>query len=147
MPEKEKTTRDKNGRFTKGNTIGEATRFKEGHTESSKYRDEICEMMITYFKTSEDFPTFEEFAGEILGVDEQTLANWQEAHAQFRIAHDICLTIQKGKLKKGGVSGKYNAAFSKFIAVNCHGMSDKSESDSKVSITLTTNAEIDEESN
>ena len=147
MPEKEKTTRDKNGRFTKGNTIGKETRFMEGNDLSLKYKDEMCDMMITYFQTSEEFPTFEEFAGEILGVDEQTLANWREAHARFRIAYDICLTIQKGKLKKGGVSGKYNAAFSKFIAVNCHGMTDKSESDSKVSITLTTNAEIDEESN
>ena len=145
--ENEKTTRDKNGRFTKGNTIGKETRFLEGNDLSLKYRDEMCDMMIQYFKTTKDFPTFEEFAGEILDVDEQTLANWRESHPRFRITYDKCRTIQKGKLVKGGVTGAYNAAFSKFMAVNCYGMTDKSESDSKVSITVTTNAEVDEESN
>lgn len=146
MPKKEET-RDKNGRFTKGNTIGEETRFKEGNDLSIKYREEFCNKMIEYFKSAKDFPTFEEFAGEIIDVDEQTLANWKEAYPRFRTAYAKCLTIQKGRLIKGGVSGKLNSAFSKFIAVNCYGMSDKSESDSKVSITVTTNAEIDEESN
>lgn len=135
------------GQFKKGNTIGKETRFKEGHTFSVKYREEFCNKMIEYFKSAKDFPTFEEFAGEIIDVDEQTLANWKEAYPQFRTAYAKCLTIQKGRLVKGGMSGKYNAAFSKFIAVNCHGMSDKSESDSKLNITVKTTAEIDEESN
>jgi hypothetical protein len=135
------------GQFKKGNTIGQETRFKEGNTFSVKYKDEYCDRMLEYFKTSEEYPTFAEFAGDIIGVDKQTLANWKESHPRFRIAYDICLSIQEGRLVKGGVSGKYNAAFAKFIAVNCHGMSDKSENDSKLNITVKTTAEIDEESN
>lgn len=138
---------ENSGQFKKGNTIGKETRFKEGHTLSCKYKNEYCEMMIDFFRNAKDFPTFEEFAGEVIDVDEQTLQNWKEEHPQFRTAYAKCLTIQKGRLVKGGVSGKYNAAFSKFIAVNCHGMTDKSENDSKMTVTITTNSEVDEESN
>ena len=45
------------------------------------------------------------------------------------------------------MSGAYNSAFAKFLAVNTHGMTDKSENDSKMTVTITTNAEVDEESN
>lgn len=137
---------ENSGQFKKGNTIGKETRFKEGNTFSVKYKEEYCDMMIDFFRNATDFPTFEEFAGEIIDVEEQTLANWREQYPRFRIAYAKCLTIQKGRLVKGGVSGKYNAAFSKFIAVNCHGMTDKSENDSKMTVTITTNAEVDEES-
>jgi hypothetical protein len=61
--------------------------------------------------------------------------------------YKVCLSIQKARNQEGGMSGAYNASFAKFLAVNTHGMSDKSESDSKLNITVKTTAEIDEESN
>jgi hypothetical protein len=138
---------ENSGQFKKGNTIGKETRFKEGNTFSVKYKEEYCEKMVDYFEKAEDFPTFEEFAGEIIGVDDTTLLNWKEAYPRFRATYNKCLTIQKGKTVRGAMTGKYNAAFAKFMAVNCYGMTDKSENDSKMTVTITTNAEVDEESN
>ena len=135
------------GQFKKGNTIGMETRFKEGNTFSVKYKDEYCGKMLEYFTNATDFPTFEEFAGKIIGVGEKTLYNWKEEHPRFTATFEKCLAIQKGMTFKGAMTGKYNAAFAKFMAVNCYGMSDKSESDSKLNITVKTTAEIDEESN
>lgn len=138
---------ENSGRFKKGNTIGIETRVKPGETLASKYKDEYCEKMLEYFKNATDFPTFEEFAGRIIGIGERTLWDWKEKHPQFATTFEQCLAIQKGMTIAGGMSGKYNAAFAKFMAVNCHGMSDKSENDSKMTVTITQNDVIDEESN
>lgn len=145
--ENEKTTRDKNGRFTKGNTIGKESRFIDGHEYSCKYREEICDQMIEWFRTYDKYPTFETFAGMVLGISDTTLFYWKERYPQFELAYNICLAIQKGNNHEGAMSGRYNASFAKFLAVNTHGMTDKSENDSKMTVTITTNAEVDEESN
>lgn len=147
MPEKEKTTRDEHGRFTKGNTIGIASRFFEGHEYSCKYREEICDEMIDWFISYDKYPTFDGYAGLVLHVAGNTLDNWREKHPQFDLAYKVCLSIQKARNQEGGMSGAYNSAFAKFLAVNTHGMTDKSENDSKMTVTITTNAEVDEESN
>jgi hypothetical protein len=135
------------GQFKKGNTVGMETRFKEGNTFAVKYKDEYCEKMLEYFRNATDFPTFEEFAGEIIGVGERTLWEWKNNHPRFATTFEKCLAIQKGMTLKGAMIGKYNAAFAKFMAVNCYGMTDKSENDSKMTVTITQSAEIDEESN
>lgn len=145
--ENEKTTRDKNGRFTKGNTIGKESRFFEGNDYSCKYREEICEEMIEWFESYDKYPTFDGYAGKVLHVAGRTIDYWKEKHPRFALAYDVCLSIQKSRNQEGAMSGAYNANFAKFLAVNTHGMTDKSESDSKVSISITTNAEVDEESN
>lgn len=138
---------ENSGQFKKGNTIGKETRFKEGNTVTLKYKDEYCEKMIEYFENATDFPTFEEFAGRVIGIGERTLWNWKDTQPRFATAFEKCLAIQKGMTLKGAMIGKYNPAFAKFMAVNCYGMTDKSENDSKMTVTITTNAEVDEESN
>ena len=128
-------TRDENGRFTKGNTIGESTRFKYRHKISSKYKDEYCDLMYEYFSMPErrdgaPYPTFEGFAASI-GVILETLENWREAHAHFRDIYTLCAQMQKDNVINGGLRETYNAQFAKFIAINNHGMKDKTEQEFK----------------
>lgn len=99
MSEQEK--KNNSGQFKKGNTIGKETRFKKNNTASVKYKDEFCDMMITFFneRPSEviyeeeyhkdgtlkkrvpkivlppKYPTFEAFAVSI-GVNSRTLREW-----------------------------------------------------------------------
>lgn len=144
--------RDARGRFTKKNNIGEATefkpgneigketRFKENNNFSTKYNDNYCELMLKYFTESEHYPTFELFA-ETIGVTEQTLQNWCNDRPRFCAYYQRCKNIQKGRLLQGGLEYKYNSTLVKFIAINCHGMSDKTEQkvEGETNATITVN--------
>lgn len=132
--------------FYKGNEIGKETRFTEGHDLSQKYKEEYCQEMLNYFHTYAGYPTFELFADSI-GVIDETLRNWCESYPNFATAYARCKNIQKGKLVDGALVEKYNSNFAKFVAVNCHGMKERSETDSNVNFTITLPPEIDEESN
>ena len=135
------------GQFKKGNTVGAATRFATGNKLSEKYREEYCDKMLAYFRDEkEKYPTFELFADSI-GVHANTLMGWQESHPRFGAVYAHCKAIQKGKLIRGGVLGVFNPAVVKFVATNCHGMSDKVESDQKMSWTFELPPELDEEAN
>ena len=150
--------RDEKGRFVKKNNIGEATefkpgnevgketRFKEKNNFSIKYNDEYCDLMLDYFNKSEHYPTFELFA-ETIGVTEQTLQNWCNDRPRFCTYYQRCKNIQKGRLLQGGLEYKYNSTLVKFIAINCHGMNDKTTSDNTITFNITCSDEIDEESN
>lgn len=144
-------TRDENGRFTKGNTIGEETRFGEGHGFTRKYCDEYADKMLEYFlKGMEDdkiiyeerykdgeviskvpkmvvtpkLPTFELFAATIR-VCPATIYNWKEQYPHFRDTWGLCRKIQLGLLKQNATMKAYDSAFAKFLCVNDHDMSDK----------------------
>ena len=83
--------RKPNGQFQKGNDIGAETRFKPGNSYviKSKYKDEYCDAMLSYFMNEEIvFPTFEDFASSI-GVLAKTLKVWAEKHARFGDTHDV----------------------------------------------------------
>ena len=133
------------GQFKKGNTVGAATRFASGNKLSEKYRDEYCDEMLRFFRDErEKFPTFELFADSI-GVHADTLANWQDTHPRFRAVYAHCKAIQKGKLIRGGVLGVFNPAVVKFVATNCHGMSEKVENDVNQKWSFHLPPELDEE--
>jgi hypothetical protein len=147
--------RNSRGQFMRGNTIGEDTRFREGHDFSNKYKEEYCDKIIEYFSKPvtrteykeilrngevvarepiefiEPYPTFEGFAVSI-GVVHDTLLEWQKVHPQFRTAYIQAKNIQYDKLSGNTVIGRYNPVFAKFLAVNNFGMSDKQEVESKV---------------
>ena len=128
MSDKE-TKKSDDFKFKKGNTIGKETRFKVGHTFSNKYKTEYCEQMLKYFKDEIEeghYPTFELYAVSI-GVVNDTLLNWADAHPQFRHAYEACKSLQKGIMISGTMEGRFNPVFAKFLAVNCHGMVEKSE--------------------
>lgn len=132
--------------FEKGNEIGEETRFQAGNNVHNKYKDEYCQGMIEFFRNDEVYPSFELYADSI-DVSDETLRNWCKTHPEFGTAYQRCQNIQKGKLITGALAGRLNPTFSQFVAKNCHGMKDKTESDSTVKFTVTLPDEIDEESN
>ena len=128
-----KRQRDERGRFVKGHDRPEGAGFQPGNLESSKYDAKYPEDIKIYFKQIYDegnYPTFEGYADSI-GVTARTLENWCEAHPLFKDAYDFCKNKQRGALLEGAMAGRFNATFAKFVAVNCHGMKEKVESEIK----------------
>lgn len=139
--------RDKNGRFVKGNEIGYETRAKEGDKLACKYKPEYGKRMLAWFlDEAHPFPQFIFFAHEI-GVDDQTLQNWAKQYPQFGALYDQCKRIQLAKLMEGAMFKQFDPSFSKFVAINCHGMKEKVEQDTVVKVKMELPADIDEEAN
>lgn len=139
--------RDERGRFVKGNDSGKETRAKEGNDLACKYKDEYCEQMLSFFEDeSNPFPQFIFFALKI-GVDNTTLINWCKEHRRFQTYYEKCKQIQLGKLMEGAIFKQFDPSFSKFVAINCHGMKEKVEQDTVVKVKMELPADIDEEAN
>lgn len=131
--------RDSHGRFMKGNEIGKETRAKPGDKLACKYREEYGPRMLDWFRDeSHPFPQFTFFAEE-LGIDDQTLENWAKTYPQFGVFYARCKKIQLAKLMEGAIYKQFEPSFSKFIAINCHGMKEKVETDVKADATITVN--------
>lgn len=168
---KPQTGRDERGRFTKDHKIGEATRFEKENAAACKYHEDYADRLIKFFnqpntrtKYSEtlngkgevikrvpiivpnEYPTFEAFAAK-LGVTTGTLRNWCDQSARFANAYARAKELQKAKLITNTLGGIYNPLFAKFEAINNHGMSDKTATDSTVTFSVELSDEIDEESN
>lgn len=127
--------RDERGRFVKGNS----NRFAEGNDAAVKYREEYCEKMLAWFSDeSRPFPQFTFFAEE-LGVGDRTLLYWREEHPRFADCYARCKQIQLAKLMEGAMFKQFDPSFSKFVAINCHGMKEKVETDVKADATITVN--------
>lgn len=123
----------KTGQFLPNNTAGKATQFKTGHSISNKYNSKYCQQMLEYFRNESEegrYPTFELFAVSI-GVTHNTLLNWKDTHRQFWSVYAMCSEMQKGVMMRGAMAGHFNPVFAKFIAVNCHGMKEKTEQEVK----------------
>lgn len=126
-------TRDANGRFVKGNTIGSDTRFAAGHDLSCKYDDKYCDMLLDYFYNFKDnpdvkkypIPTFRTFA-LYAGISQSTMYNWCKDYPQFATAYDCAVKCQADYVVFGGLTGEYNAMFAKFYLECCHGYVAKS---------------------
>ena len=140
-----KRERDKRGRFLPGNKSGK--QFDVGNQAASKYDKKYCEAMLLYFRGEEKYPQFEEFADSI-NVTVDTISRWRDEHEEFKTVYDRCVQLQRMKLNKFALLGVFNASYAKFIAVNHHGMAEKTVNDSNVTFNLQySDAEIDEESN
>lgn len=128
-----KRQRDERGRFVKGHEPLEGAGFQPGNLESSKYDAKYPEDMKRHFRQvalEGNYPTFESYADEI-GVTVRTLENWCTAYEPFKDAYEACKNLQKGSLIEGAMMGRFNPTFAKFVAVNCHGMKEKFESEFK----------------
>lgn len=126
---KEKKQRDEKGLFAKGNTIGKAYEFKPGNSASNKYDPSLCDRIVDYFATYEGFPTLEAFANLVIGVNLHTLENWANAHSEFKEAFERAKQIQLARIEEGTMLKRYDASFAKFLAINNHGMSERSQVD------------------
>lgn len=108
-----------------------------------KYDPQICHRLIKFFdrpaytkhkdkitwkviKEANDYPTFSSFRAKekILA---STWENWLEDYPEFREATQICKDIKRNALITNGLNWTYNSNFAKLIAMNEHGMSEKSD--------------------
>ncbi len=145
-----KERKQNSGQFQEGNPIGEETRFKKGNKVAVKYKDEYCEMLISFFTEQErevvyeeeyykegglkkrtpkivlapSFPTFELFAAKI-GVTAHTLINWKDKYPRFSMAYECAKNMQLGIAKKNGIAKLYDSNFAKFVLINDHEMTDR----------------------
>lgn len=136
--------RDEKGRFVKGN------KASLNFDNASKYKEEYCDLIVSWFskKIDEgDIPTLEDFAVDVLDVTPLTLDHWAEKFPQFKFAKEKALAKQRSLLTKGGLSEKFNPSFTKFVLSACHGMSEKTETDSSITLKVAMNQATDEESN
>lgn len=125
----QKKQRDEKGLFAEGNTIGKAYEFSKGNSASDKYRTEYCDDLVQFFEEHEGFPTLEAFAAYKARVSINTLTNWCYAHPEFARAVEIAKTIQLSKIHEGTMLKRYDASYARFLAINNHGMTDKSQVD------------------
>jgi len=115
-----------------------------------KYRKEFCEALVEYFdqplyieeevekmsasgavktvieKRANDIPTLEGFAFEICKVAPETISVWGNTHPDFSKALKMAKAMQKRFLQVHATNGNYSASFSKFMAINNHGMRESS---------------------
>lgn len=124
-----KKQRDEKGLFVEGNDLAKDHYFQKGNSASDKYKPEYAEKLIKYFEEHEGFPTLELFAGLEIGVSINTVTNWANAHPEFGEAVQRAKTIQLGRMHEGTMMKRYDATYARFLAVNNHGMSDKSQVD------------------
>lgn len=162
--------RDERGRFTKGHKFSENQLFEKENAAACKYKPEYADRLIEYFSqpptrveylerydkegnviekkpmiVPNEYPTFEGFAMSI-GVHTDTLRNWCEISQRFRHCYARAREMQRGKLITNTLSGFYNPQFAKFEAINNHGMTEKTQQDTSLVLSVKMPDEIDEES-
>ena len=93
----------------------------------TKYKKEYCEGIIEYCRGRDgEYRTLERYADSI-DVCVDTLHEWKKQHKEFSEAYDRAKNVQKAILIEGGLTGRFNTQFAKFVAINCHGMSEKQD--------------------
>ncbi len=118
--------RKNNGQFESGTTIGSETRFAKFNKTATKYKAKYADMLLQFFNDTVEYPTFEDFAGTI-GVSTETLRNWCKNNARFSACYERAKEIQRARLVRGALSGRYDSSFAKFFAQNCLDMVKKTE--------------------
>lgn len=120
----------------------------------SKYKEEYCELLLTFFDidvkyknkkevatakgavtiTEEEaceLPMFVDFAHHI-GVHVDTLHEWCKVHAKFSEAYKKAKKLQERIIAKNAIKGRYNTTFALFALKCNHGWNDKAaEQDDK----------------
>lgn len=76
---------------------------------------------------SNDLPTMEHYANNVLHVGLQTLRAWGKKHSEFQAVIDRCREAQKNWFCINGTKGLIQSSFSIFVAKNITDMRDKVE--------------------
>ena len=121
----------------------------------TKYRASFCDAILEYFdqplyieiptekmsasgaikivneRVANDIPTLEGFAVDICKVPPDKISVWANKYEDFHKAVSKAKGIQKKFLFTHNMTGKYNASFSKFFAINCLGMKETSHVETK----------------
>jgi hypothetical protein len=144
------------GTFAKGNEIGKETRFKpneppanafcEGNTVATKYDDKFITYLYEYFYGGyEDigkcFPTVGGFIYWLktkrkISISYATIDNWKSGNVEFARgfseAFKECEEYRRDILMNGGLSRRFDASFSRFLASSMYDMREKTESKQEI---------------
>ena len=130
-----KENRDSKGRFLPGHDEG----FLPGNKLQSKYQASYPDQLLRYFiDETELYPTLEGFAIKH-NIKIRTLERWVNSPDKYpRLAsvYAQCKAIQLDRLLIGGLVKKFDPQIVKFIAINNHGMKEKTESNVKTDTEL-----------
>lgn len=117
----------------------------------TEYKKEYCEKVDEYLVLCQDtfdtnklkvkLPTIEGFA-TFLDVSKKTLYNWGDENPLFLHALQKINHEQKERLFNMGLSGDYNSTIAKLILSSNHGMSEKTISESKVTMEVNNLSEL-----
>jgi len=77
-------------------------------------------------KVKVKLPTIERYC-QFIKVPRQTVYDWIDAHADFKMALDKILVEQKARLMEKGLSERYNPIMAKFLLSANHGLREKSD--------------------
>lgn len=83
------------------------------------------------YKMKVDLPTKEGFALYI-GVDTDTIGNWEKKYPDFFGSIKKIMTEQKKRLMENGLAGRYNPLITKLVLSANHGMNEKTENKTEV---------------
>jgi hypothetical protein len=124
-------------------------RGRKNEGRPSKYKPEYCQQIIDFFciepthevkqtfitkagikevtkNVPSFYPTIEKFAFT-LGVMTETIVAWTKEYPEFFTAYTRAKEMQKNVLLQNALMGGYSEGFAKFLAINNHGMKEKSE--------------------
>lgn len=138
--------RNAKGQFLPGNEIGSETRVKKGEILRTVYDDSYADDILDYFINHEGYPTVQGWCAE-KNIFYKTAVNWgqnSELCPRFVTAYAQCMAIQQAKGIEGGMSGRFNPRFAKFMLSACHGMSEKTEQKIEADATASFTVEIKE---
>ena len=134
--------------------------WKNDTGRPTKYKSEYCQMIVDYFsqdirdieeveikdkkwnttiinkKTPKRLPTISKF-GLSIGIADDTLSEWAKEHADFSVAYRKAKDLQKNFLNDCALLWLYDSGYSKFVAINCTDMKDKSEVDNNLKWDIT----------
>jgi len=95
-----------------------------------KYTPEFIDnqaiMLIKWLKDPENI-FFEDFLLD-QDIHPQRFSEWKLVNQRFSEAYELAYKRQESKLKNGSIRKNYDCGFAKFLLINNHGYSDKTES-------------------
>lgn len=119
---------------------------------AKKYDKEGNLISETPIEFKNDFPTMGLFARKI-GVSVSTLKAWagitedgKYKHRRFASAYARVKDWAGGMIESGALSGKLDTNMAKFLLVNNYGMTEKTQQDASLVLSVKMPEEIDEES-
>lgn len=115
--------------------VDEESTFHKTQGEKSDTYDRLLHVKL---------PTIEGFA-QYIDVNKTTLYEWDKKYPEFSNSLEKIKTEQYNRLVNKGLSGDYNSTIAKLILSSNHGMSEKTETESKVTMEVSNLSELSDD--